>query len=232
MKTGYRLNQVWWMVKKVKNMGRWVVAGFMAVSSLVWLRLGYAHSPHRELMLICGALNILAGYGIGLLYDRVRALSMRDDLTLAYNRRFLAKVMPSALAKLTRQRRTLTITLIDCDDFKKINDQNGHHTGDTVLRGISRLLVENTRSDDFVVRWGGDEFLLIAMGADFPATRIILDRLNSELDTMSATMNMTLSVSVGTAVFPADAMRLEELIQVADNRMYQSKLNKKHAYIC
>ncbi|MDF2925577.1 MAG: diguanylate cyclase [Paenibacillaceae bacterium] len=212
----------------MKRMGRWAISGFMMCSSLVWLWLGLAESNHRWLMLACGGLQVLAGFGMGMLYDRVRALSLRDDLTTAYNRRFLARAMPSLLSRLARQHRILTVTLIDCDDFKKINDQNGHHAGDIVLRGISRLLIENIRREDYVVRWGGDEFLLIANDADIASTRSIVDRLNGELATMSLSMNMPLSVSSGTAAFPEDATRLEDLIRIADQRMYHTKLMRKN----
>jgi diguanylate cyclase (GGDEF)-like protein len=219
------------MVKKVKNMGRWAATGFMVVSALIWLRLEYPVSEHRFFMVCFWVINILAAFGLGVLYDRVRSLSLRDDLTMSYNRRFLAKAMPSLLARTSRKQSSLTITLIDCDDFKKINDENGHHTGDTVLRGISRLLIENIRQEDYLVRWGGDEFLLIASEANQTTTRTILDRLNSELGQMSTHMNVPLSVSVGTATFPSDATRLEDLIRIADHRMYQSKLMRKEAAV-
>lgn len=212
-------------------MGRWAAAGFMVISSLVWLRLELAAPGHRILMAGFWGTNIIAAFCMGLLYDQVRSLSLRDDLTMAYNRRFLEKVMPSLLEKTSRRGASLTVTLIDCDDFKKINDENGHHTGDTVLRGISRLLIENIRRDDYLVRWGGDEFLLIASNAEYGSTQVILDRLNNELEKMSARMKLPLSVSVGTAAFPSDASHLEELIHIADHRMYQSKLLRKEAVV-
>lgn len=199
----------------------------MLVSSLVWLRLGFAAHGHHILMVIFGAANVLAAYCLGAIFDRVRSVSFRDDLTMAYNRRFLNQAMPALLKRTAKKRRTLTITLIDCDDFKKINDENGHHMGDTVLRSISRQLIDNIRHDDYLIRWGGDEFLLVASGAEYASTHVILDRLKNELNTMSKHMKMPLSVSVGTAVFPDDAARMEDLIRIADQRMYQSKRLRK-----
>lgn len=210
----------------MKNVGRWVAAGFAAACSLIWLWLELAYSA-RFLMLCLWGINILAAFGMGVLYDRVRALSFRDDLTPAYNRRFLTKVMPSFLAATTKKQRSLTVTLIDCDDFKKINDEHGHHTGDKVLQAIALLLSQNMRYDDYLVRWGGDEFLLIASDMEQHSVQTVLDRLNDELDSMSARMNMSLSVSAGTAAFPSDATGLEDLIRIADQRMYQSKLRRK-----
>lgn len=219
------------MVREVNNMGRWTAAGLITVFSLIWLWLELAASSHPVLMLCLWGAAIAAAFLAGKMYDRAISLSLRDDLTTAFNRRFVVKVMPSLLAKAARKQASLSVTVIDCDDFKKINDENGHHAGDTVLRAIAGVLVDNTRSrrDDYLVRWGGDEFLLIASGTDSDSTKMMLERLRRELILMSKMMNMPLSVSTGTAIFPEDGASIEDLIQMADQRMYQWKRQNKAA---
>lgn len=215
------------MVKNVNNMGKWTAAAVMLTASLVWMALGNVLDAHPFPAFVFLVLNGAAGFWLGSRFDRVYAASLRDDLTPAYNRRFLTRIMPALLARSSRRNMPISVTLIDCDDFKKINDEYGHHTGDQVIQGIFRLLIRSTRRDDYVVRWGGDEFLVIAAYADRASTRSLVDRLKAELRTMSKEMSMPLSVSVGTAVFPEDATRLEDLIRIADHRMYEDKHIRK-----
>lgn len=221
------MTKAWWMVKKLKNMGRWIGSCVMLAASGGWIWMCPSLWEHAGWTTAYLILNGLVGFGFGYWFDRVLATSLRDDLTQAYNRRFVTRMMPALLAKTSRRNASLSITLIDCDDFKKINDQCGHAVGDLVLQGVSRLLIRNIRRDDYVVRWGGDEFLVIADYADHSGTRTMMDRLESELAVLSQEMNFPLSVSVGTAVYPADATLLEDLIRIADHRMYESKHERK-----
>ncbi|WP_438444903.1 GGDEF domain-containing protein [Gorillibacterium sp. sgz5001074] len=208
-------------------MGRWIGSGVMLAASSGWIGLCPSLWTHMERTSLYLMLNGILGFGLGYWFDRVLLTSLKDDLTQAYNRRFVTRTMPSLLAKATRRQASISITLIDCDDFKKINDQCGHAVGDLVLQGVSRLLITNIRRDDYVVRWGGDEFLVIADYADHSVTQVMMDRLEHELALLSKEMNFPLSVSVGTAVFPSDASKLEDLIRIADHRMYEKKHDAK-----
>jgi diguanylate cyclase (GGDEF)-like protein len=217
------------MVKKVKNMGKWTSVAVMLTASVIWMALGDVMRAHPVPAFYLLALNGLAGLGLGYWVDRVYAASLRDDLTPAYNRRFLTRMMPSLLARSSQRNTLVSVTLIDCDDFKKINDEYGHNTGDKGLQVISLLLIGNTRRDDYVVRWGGDEFLVIAANTDYESTRLMVDRLEVQLRSMSGEMSMPLSVSAGIAVYPEDASKLEDLIGIADHRMYEDKHMRKEA---
>lgn len=212
---------------QLKNMGKYTGACVMSAASAGWICLtsAWTESPFR--LAAYALLNVLVGLGMGHWYDRVHAAALRDDLTKAYNRRFLTRLLPGVMAKTSRRKSTLSISIIDCDHFKKINDQYGHALGDKVLQGVSRLLIRNTRKDDYVVRMGGDEFLVIAQNANLARSRSMTDRLEQELQNLSAELNLPLSVSTGTAVYPADGARLEDLLRIADMRMYESKMMKK-----
>lgn len=205
--------------------GKWYAAGFTVVSLLLTLKLEFSHYRYSHLLMAGLSLTVIWLLGIG--YDRAMNLAVRDDLTRAYNRRFLNHYIPTLLTKAAKKEETLTLTILDCDDFKKINDENGHHTGDTVLQGIAKLIIKHTRHEDLLVRLGGDEFVLVTRHSSFESTQAVIDRLRQELDILAREMNLSLSVSAGTAVFPDEGHRLEDLIRMADFRMYQSKLMRK-----
>lgn len=214
--------------------GRWIGLGIMLGSSLVWSLIFMLSGEHNVSLLFAVLfyiVNGMIGYGLGALYDQVKRASLRDELTHAYNRRVLQEHIPTMLASTARRQSCLSVTLIDCDDFKRINDLYGHAAGDTVLKNISRLLIQSTRTNDLVVRWGGDEFLIIARDADQNETEIIMQRLYRQLQELSVQLNIELSVSVGTAVYPTDAKRMEQLIQIADQNMYHLKGVKKEAML-
>lgn len=205
-----------------------MATGYMILSTGMWIWLSLTSTGNPAVIAIFAAVNISVGIAAGVIYDRVKELSLRDDLTSSYNRRFLAEVTPSLFSRAVRLKQSIRVTVIDCDDFKKINDENGHATGDTVLRVISHLLMKDNKEDDYVVRWGGDEFVLISCeGNDCSSSLGNLQRLNTKLKALSQDMSLSLSVSIGTAAFPEDGAGLEDLIRVADYRMYQSKLLKK-----
>lgn len=204
----------------------------MLTTSIIWLLIGDWSLVHPGVLLWLVALHLATGFSLGLMFDRVYAASLRDDLTLSYNRRFLTRKMPALLARTKKHNNSLCVTLIDCDDFKKINDEYGHHTGDTMLQVISSFLNENIRKDDYVVRWGGDEFLVIAEHSDYTASHAMIDRLQAELKRVSAERNMPMSVSVGTAVYPQEASSLEGLLRIADHKMYDNKRKRKQTAVC
>ncbi|GGG01868.1 GGDEF domain-containing protein [Paenibacillus abyssi] len=148
---------------------------------------------------------------LGKQYDKAKYLTERDDLTGAYNRRYLldrfGEIKPASLS----------LSIIDVNDFKMINDTYGHHLGDEVLRDVLTMLRYVLNKEDIVVRVGGDEFLVIS-----ESHCLLSQQIDFDLDN-----NMRVSVSVGTAVYPEQATTLNQLLQVADNNMYRIKKRKR-----
>ena len=101
------------------------------------------------------------GFWAGLQFDKARFLSERDLLTGMYNRRFVTNTFKQLASLVDRTNSQLFVLLIDCDNFKSINDCYGHNKGDQVLKKIGETLIETTRKSDIVARWGGDEFLIM-----------------------------------------------------------------------
>lgn len=118
-----------------------------------------------------------------------------------------------------------TVILIDCDNFKRVNDQIGHAAGDDVLRNVARVISEGIRSVDVACRWGGDEFAILLPRTDSTDARIVAERLRSRV-LNSNLHGVTLSLGI-TAVTPGES--LATAVARADQAMYSAKLQGKNA---
>jgi diguanylate cyclase (GGDEF)-like protein len=155
--------------------------------------------------------------------------SFIDPLTEIYNRRSLDQVAGQFISRARRRKSALSLLMIDADNFKKINTRFGHLTGDFVLAEIAGVLKCSIRGSDTVVRYGGDEFLMLL--ADTPATgaRTVIERINGKLDDWNAAGNLEdfrVSVSIGIAEWH-DGDTLDEMLDGADRRMYERKNDSK-----
>ncbi|WP_373231110.1 GGDEF domain-containing protein [Cohnella sp.] len=169
----------------------------------------------------------IISYWAGLQYDKAKFYSEKDELTNIYNRRFVVNTFDKITSLADRTNSKLFVLMIDCDNFKNINDVYDHQTGDLILNCIGKILVENTRKSDIVARWGGDEFLVIGQYKDEPGLQIVLQRLESDLLSLAQKMQISVSVSIGFAIYWDDHRQLPELIKIADQRMYDDKTQKK-----
>lgn len=172
-------------------------------------------------------LLIFGGYWTGKQYDKVKFFSEKDELTGLYNRRFVIKSFEKIASLAERANSKLFLLVIDCDNFKLINDRNGHHKGDLILTQIAETLIRSTRKSDIAARWGGDEFLVIGHYKDEAGLQTFLKRLHNDLENLSKQVNVGVSVSIGSAVFPDVSRDLDELIKSADQNMYMYKEQRK-----
>ncbi len=155
--------------------------------------------------------------------DELRALADRDPLTALWNRRAL----PAALRNV--QPSGATILFFDLDDFKEINDVHGHEIGDQCLKAFAAALRASFRPDDFIVRYGGDEFLVIAPWLDGAAVdeRVEVVRARMRDDGMAIPR---IAFSVGRADLPPGG-RPDDALRAADAAMYDRKVTRKQAYL-
>ena len=149
--------------------------------------------------------------------------NMSDLLTAAYTRRDGERVLKSLFEQSRKASLPFGIAFVDLDHFKSVNDVYGHDAGDRVLRGASHTIMARMRDSDILVRWGGEEFILVAPGAtpeamEKLAKRVVGDNLGHRPD------GMALTASIGLAERVTDVCQTyEELIRVADERMYTAK---------
>ncbi len=156
--------------------------------------------------------------------EELRRLATVDLLTGCYNRRFLEESIGHELTRHRRYRTPLCLVFADIDRFKAINDSHGHDMGDRVLKFVAEFLTRNVREADYVVRWGGDEFLLVmtCSGKEAASKLAVLKASFSEA-VKQAALPANVRLSLGFAEIPPDATDILPLIREADQSMYADK---------
>lgn len=168
-----------------------------------------------------------------LLEDKLRSMTLCDELTGLYNRRGFITLGEQQLKIAARIGKHVSLFFVDIDGMKAINDAYGHHEGDIVLRDTALTLKHAFRESDIVARIGGDEFVLLAIETDDDTAHVLLRRLRERLDHFNAKSERPyrLSLSVGIAHFdPGKPRSLDDLMAEADARMYADK-QMKHSSI-
>jgi diguanylate cyclase (GGDEF)-like protein/PAS domain S-box-containing protein len=159
--------------------------------------------------------------------DRIYFMAHHDDLTGLPNRAFLKDQMAKILFQARRHKRKVTVSYIDLDNFKDINDSAGHGAGDDVLKELSARMVNCLRASDFVVRLGGDEFLVVLVhqaSHDVGIARRLRELQKAIARPLKIRGNeIVVTCSMGIAAFPSDGHTPEELFANADAAMYRSK---------
>lgn len=149
-----------------------------------------------------------------------------DPLTDVYNRRYFNQVIEHELARSKRYERAIGFLMIDVNRFKEINDRFGHQTGDEVLKAVASLLKDAVRESDLVVRYGGDEFLIVLMETDGECGAI-KDRIAiaiAERNKTNELIEFPVTLSIGSANWnPTNGQSIEEVLAEADRRMYEAK---------
>jgi diguanylate cyclase (GGDEF)-like protein len=156
--------------------------------------------------------------------DEMRAIAVTDPLTRCYNRRFLEEIETHELHQHRRYGLPLSLLYIDIDHFKSINDTRGHHTGDKVLQTAANILRRLTRHSDYVLRWGGDEFLVL-LSADEANARTKAQNIRQAFLESVIVQDLPgdVDLSIGCVAVPPETERLAPLIDQADRDMYRHR---------
>jgi len=160
--------------------------------------------------------------------ERLRELAVTDGLTGLNNYRYFKEHLIHELRRAERHKSNVSLVMLDIDFFKNYNDTHGHLAGDEVLRTIAKLMRDNVRSIDVTARYGGEEFALILPETNKSAAHVVAEKIRKLVETHrfpneETQPNGKITVSIGVATFPDDAKELEELINRADQRLYQAK---------
>jgi len=173
------------------------------------------------------------------LFDQVRAqrrhlyeLAMIDQLTGLYNRNSLSEFAKKAFSEANRHDFPLSLILMDVDHFKQINDTHGHLTGDEVLASVGEMLKLNCRNEDFAVRFGGEELMLILPHCTHEHAIERAEELRQLLEELEpAGVHMTASLGV-TSRPQGQQVSMEDLFRVADKAVYQAKEEGRNRVVC
>jgi diguanylate cyclase (GGDEF)-like protein len=161
------------------------------------------------------------------LLEQLRHAADIDQVTSSHNHRYLQDRLRQEVARAARNRTTLSVLMLDLDDFKPINDQFGHADGDRVLRAVARTIRSAVRANDVVARYGGDEFVVVMPdtnedGAQEVARRVIVGIRESKHE-LSGGSVASVGVSGGLAMYPENGRTATLLLQAADSAMYSAK---------
>jgi len=156
---------------------------------------------------------------------KLLALSLTDTLTGVFNRRFMDDALAQRMNDLSRNKEPFAVLMIDIDDFKVLNDQQGHLAGDEVLKLISSITKEEIRNIDNLCRFGGEEFVVILSNCDKKQALQKAKQLCRKIE-----QNSDVTVSIGLAVFDHDAasLTLDKILHTVDTAMYKAKKQGKN----
>ena len=164
--------------------------------------------------------------------ERIQNLADTDDLTGIWNKRWLRRQLPNEVERARVYNLPLSVAMFDIDDFKKINDEHGHVFGDVLLSELCGTIREALRPPDMMARFGGDEFAVLLPHSDLIGARAVSERILQRtrvlrLLTDDGVTEVSCTVSVGIGVYE-QAMSADDLIQRADDRLYESKRSGKN----
>ncbi|MFC3034022.1 GGDEF domain-containing protein [Pseudoalteromonas fenneropenaei] len=159
------------------------------------------------------------------LHQELALQALTDQLTNLGNRRYAHERLEQMMANCDRYQHILALLFIDLDDFKEINDQYGHQTGDQILKAVSARLVNLVRKNDFVGRYGGDEFIVLIEATQLSEINTAKGRIEAlyNANYPLGKLSMQAKFSLGMALYPEEADSAEALLKLADQRMYQEK---------
>lgn len=165
------------------------------------------------------------------LLDGAERLARTDPLTGLPNRRAFLERLADEVARSRRSRRAICVAYLDVDNFKRLNDRKGHAEGDEFLKLVAHAIRDTIRSSDVAARLGGDEFAVLFVEATRDSAELLAQRLLQRLRALGDLHpGLDLGASIGMALFEAAPERADELLQRADEAMYQAKSAGKHRF--
>ena len=163
--------------------------------------------------------------------EELKEIAIKDHLTGLFNRRHFDNYMQHEYKKIKRSNSTLTIMMIDINNFKQINDMWGHAKGDEILKVYSKILQSSIRESDIVFRIGGDEFIIIMHECcdNKSYAEALASRIDAQIEHWNNyhDMEFDLSLSYGISMLTKTVSNIQQCLDEADTKMYEDKRNKK-----
>lgn len=162
------------------------------------------------------------------LFEEVKAQAVTDGLTGLYNRRYFEEYLKKEVTRALRQQQAFSIVGLDLDHLKQINDKYGHAYGDLAIKTVANVLKKNARSIDTAARMGGEEFNVILPGVDSKGAMIAAERIRKALESEQLDTIGHVTASIGVATFLEHSDNIEDILELTDQAMYQSKRNGRN----
>lgn len=160
------------------------------------------------------------------LMENLRDSTLRDPMTGLNNRRFLEEYVETLVAGVQRKRAHAAVMMLDLDYFKMVNDTHGHDAGDAVIKALANVLKQSVRASDLVIRYGGEEFLIILLDSNSEQAYTIAEKIRLEVEAMKIQIGSIVikkTISIGIADFPDDSPTFWQAVKFADIALYQAK---------
>ncbi len=157
------------------------------------------------------------------LNERLEGMANVDPLTGAYNRRYLYTVSEKIIPLIKRERRRLSLAMIDIDRFKDINDTYGHDRGDEVLKILVEKVTDSIRESDVFIRYGGEEFVLLFPNTTLQQALVISEKVRKVIDSSPGVHDVRFTVSVGVTEFINGSDNIDSALKRADIALYKAK---------
>ncbi len=162
---------------------------------------------------------------------RLYTIAITDELTKVYTLRYFQQVLTDEVGRYQRYGQKVSILMLDLDDFKKVNDTYGHPVGDITLREFARLVKDSVREVDVVCRYGGEEFAVILPETDDKSALIVAERIRERTEKRVFYIEgheIKITVSIGVASCPKNAVTVRDLVNAADRALYRAKESGKN----
>lgn len=160
------------------------------------------------------------------LMDTLRATNLIDAMTGLHNRRFLEEFIETLVSSNQRRKSQLSVLMLDLDYFKMVNDTYGHDAGDLVIKALAKTMQASVRSSDLVIRFGGEEFLIIMQDTSGEAADAVAEKIRAAVETLKVQLPgavLQKTISIGIAEFPLDSNIFWRVVKYADVAMYNAK---------
>lgn len=175
------------------------------------------------------------GKRIELNEQELRKIATHDGLTGLYNHKFFYTLLESEIPRAERYNHPISLLLLEIDFFKKVNDTYGHRSGDMILKGISKLLVDSMRSIDWVCRYGGEEITILLPETDLNIAQQVAEKLRKLIELkpfdIEDEQHIYITVSIGVSTYPQHAKEASNLVSYADTALYKAKDNGRNQVV-
>jgi diguanylate cyclase (GGDEF)-like protein len=160
------------------------------------------------------------------LMETLKEANLRDPMTGLHNRRFLEESVENLISQCQRHKQHMSILMADLDYFKMVNDTHGHDAGDAVLKALAKVLVRTVRGGDYVIRYGGEEFLILLQETDAGKAVEVAEKIRLAVEEMKVSVGAIVlqkTISIGLADFPSDSDTFWQALKFADVALYHAK---------